>query len=93
MAKKKQQSLCELTLRTSTSTRSGCAKSDISLGLLAALADSVVVGRCMWYRDERRWYIDGVASRSDALLHVHNTSTCYSDELHVTSPHLLSVSI
>jgi len=75
MANKKQQSLSEPTLRTSTSMRSGCAKSDMSLGLLAAIADSVVAdpgGRCMWYGDERRWYTEDVVSRSDTLLCIHN---------------------
>jgi len=46
----------------------------MSLGLLAALADSVVTkpdGRCIWYGDERWWYIDDV-SQSDALLHSHD---------------------
>ena len=76
---------CELTLRTSTSTRSGCAKSDMSLGLLAVLADSVVVGpegRSTWYGDERRWYNDGVVSCSDTLLYVHNNNQQQMHLLH-----------
>ena len=70
--------LTKPTFRTSTSIRRGCAKSDISLGRLAAVADSDVVeppdGRCKWYGDERWWNIDDVVSRSDTLLHIHNHS-------------------